>query len=657
MAKRRIDLRRFKMLDTELLALENEGLDAATCEKIRSMYDVAAPDPHAWTKRIFLALTALAVLMLGMAAFLLVSENWKWLAPCWKTALVISALAVTLAGGVFARIKERLVLSELLFFASAILYGVGIWLIAQIFHISAHYPQGLWLWAIGVWILAFAVRTPILPIFAAILFALWGVQEVGFTGIGPGIWRDTFPTLPNAAWTLPVFSLVGWYFCRKRSRKIAAAFYYYAFFFWGILLCIALKMDEECAWFLVVWSLVFIFMRGFFGTQTLFSQNGFSPLMIKPVVSIRRFLRIFAAVSICPELFVLMIALLFVTVHELNVEAMKDMFHAPPAWCAVFLTVDGNLMALALSWLLMTRRTCQAGRCFALGILYFILWATIRYIDLFGDFFGYLGAAMFFALMAVTLFVGAFIWKKRSRRLAADSCAECPKKTKTPEISPEPVYLSKNGALTLILLAAIFQLGVLGQMIYSKTVGFRGAERITVETVPVDPRDMFRGDYVTLDYTFTQIRGERSVQVGDEWKTEQFFDDGELKESLKNGDSYGKLAGRTIYTVMEQRGEVWEPVKMTLKRPESGVFLKGYCDGWNVEYGIDTFYVPAGEGEAIEKARNSSGRLVPNEGEAANVTVLVDLWVAPNGAARIKNVRIEPLEPVLSAEKPVTMGR
>lgn len=652
MAKRTIDSRRFKIFDAELTALENEGLDAETCSRIRSMYDVAPVDSHAWTTRIFLALLALAVLTLGMAAFLLISENWKWLAPFWKTTFVVGALAAAFGGGTLARLKNRPILSELLFFGAAILYGVGIWLIAQIFHISSHYPQGVWLWAVGVWILAFAMRTPILPIFAAILFAVWGIQEVSFNGIGPGIWRDAFPKLPNAAWTLPIFSLLGWYFCRKRSRKIAAAFYYYVFFFWGLLLAVALNMDEKMAWFLAVWSMVFIFVRGFFGTQTLFSQNGFSPLMIKPAVSIRRFLRIFAAVEICPELFALMIVLLFVTVHDLNAAWMKDLFRDPPAWCAVFLTVVGNLMALALSWLLMTRRTCQAGRCFALGILYFILWATIRYIDLFGDFFGYLGAAMFFALMAATLFVGAAVWKKRMRRDAADPCAECPKKTKSPEMPsapeslPEPRYLSKNAALALIVLAAIFQFGVLGQMIYSKTIGFRGAESITVETVPVDPRDMFRGDYVTLDYEFSSIRGVRSFRDGDEWKEEQIFDASELDAQSRAGG----IRGRTVYTVMEKGDDnIWEPVKMTLKRPQSGVFLKGYCNGWRVNYGIDSFYVPAGEGKKIEDAirnqPNRRARLVSNDSDTPGEWALVDLSVAPNGAAQIKDVRIEPIKP------------
>lgn len=51
-------------------------------------------------------------------------------------------------------------------------------------------------------------------------------------------------------------------------------------------------------------------------------------------------------------------------------------------------------------------------------------------------------------------------------------------------------------ALQLLLLA-----GLLGFRQYTLLTG----QRIWLRTVPVDPRDMFRGDYVTLSYQVSRI--------------------------------------------------------------------------------------------------------------------------------------------------------
>lgn len=620
MSKRLINEKRFRAFNAELTALEGDGLlDASTAERIRAMFDVVPADARAWPRLIFLTLSTLALVMLAMAVFLLIGFNWKWLAPCWKTMIVLGSLGATFAAACITRWKDRPILAELLFFAVALLYGAGIWQIAQIFHISSHYPQGLWCWAVGVWILAFAARTPILPIFAAILLAVWAACEVSFTGVGPGLWRDAFPAWPNLAYTLPIFSGIGWLFARKRSMNVAARYYAAAFFFWGVLFPFAWNMDEATFWFWVVWSGLFVLARFFY--------LRISPLSI--------------------ELILLAAALLWVSVYELN----EDILPNATGW-AIALTVLGNLLALTLAFGLMRRRGSDAGKCFALGVFYFIVWALVRYFDLFGDFGGMLGAAAVFAFLAVTLFASGIVWsriaKKRAETASPSDCA--PVDPLAPTASAvSPRYLAGGAVVLTILCAALFQSAVLGEMILSRTVGFRGAAKISVETAPVDPRDLFRGDYVTLNYDFTDIRGERWRFVDGQRKTERLFDASELSNF-----SSREKSGRTVYTVMEKSDDgVWRPVKMTLKRPESGLFLKGYCDGGRVKYGLDAFYVQAGTGREIEDAirentpsaaarREADSEDSPDTDAPSSKRVLVDLLVKPNGSARIENLRVVP---------------
>jgi hypothetical protein len=64
-------------------------------------------------------------------------------------------------------------------------------------------------------------------------------------------------------------------------------------------------------------------------------------------------------------------------------------------------------------WLIAVGLREDRGRPFAAGVLYLLLWAVLRYIDLFGEFGGLLGAALMFFLCGTTLFGVALYWRKR----------------------------------------------------------------------------------------------------------------------------------------------------------------------------------------------------------------------------------------------------
>jgi uncharacterized membrane-anchored protein len=112
---------------------------------------------------------------------------------------------------------------------------------------------------------------------------------------------------------------------------------------------------------------------------------------------------------------------------------------------------------------------------------------------------------------------------------------------------------------------------------------------VTLETVPVDPRDLFRGDYVTLSYHISAVN-PRALGV---------------TEELSPGD--------VIYVGLARRGDHWVAASASpsSKRP-AHPYLRGRVR-WgaldrgdvNVEYGIETYFVPEGTGRAIESTRES----------------------------------------------------
>ena len=73
---------------------------------------------------------------------------------------------------------------------------------------------------------------------------------------------------------------------------------------------------------------------------------------------------------------------------------------------------NAAMVALAL-WLMQVGLRENRGQPFLAGVLYFLLWVVLRYIDLFGDFGGMLGASAMFFLCGATLFGLATYWRKR----------------------------------------------------------------------------------------------------------------------------------------------------------------------------------------------------------------------------------------------------
>ena len=77
-----------------------------------------------------------------------------------------------------------------------------------------------------------------------------------------------------------------------------------------------------------------------------------------------------------------------------------------------FPAVNVAMIALAL-WLMRLRAQEDRTWPFTVGVLYFLLWAMLRYVDLFAGVGGMLGAALMFSLCGVGLFAVARFWIHR----------------------------------------------------------------------------------------------------------------------------------------------------------------------------------------------------------------------------------------------------
>ncbi len=102
----------------------------------------------------------IGVILIGAGVFSFVAANWQVISKFGKLFIIIFALFASHLGAWY--LKEKLFYnktSEVLHLLGSIIYGSGIFLVAQIFNIRANWPDGFLLWLTGVLFLAYVINS------------------------------------------------------------------------------------------------------------------------------------------------------------------------------------------------------------------------------------------------------------------------------------------------------------------------------------------------------------------------------------------------------------------------------------------------------------------------------------------------------------------
>lgn len=126
--------------------------------------------------------------------------------------------------------------------------------------------------------------------------------------------------------------------------------------------------------------------------------------------------------------------------------------------------------------------------------------------------------------------------------------------------------------------------------------------KIKLETRPVDPTDLFRGDYVRVNYKAEEVNISKL--------------DKELKDYFRvnNSSFYDKPV--VVYSVLEKNENGMDVVEKVVKnQPKKGIYLKGEINYFplnssnepdnqvvEINYQLDKFFVPENTGKDLENA-------------------------------------------------------
>jgi uncharacterized membrane protein len=168
-----------RWLKHEVVQWRAEGLvDDATAQRILARYP-EGPE-RGWGRIIF---SAIGAVLVGLGVILFFAYNWQAIPKAIKLLLVFGALAA--AHGAAMRLARRpdanRALIEGLHALGTMLFGAGIWLVAQIYHIDEHYPNAFLVWSLGALALAWAMPSIAQALLALFLVAFWaGVEAFQF---------------------------------------------------------------------------------------------------------------------------------------------------------------------------------------------------------------------------------------------------------------------------------------------------------------------------------------------------------------------------------------------------------------------------------------------------------------------------------------------
>ncbi len=125
-------------------------------------------------------------------------------------------------------------------------------------------------------------------------------------------------------------------------------------------------------------------------------------------------------------------------------------------------------------------------------------------------------------------------------------------------------------------------------------------EEILIKTKAYDPRDLFRGDYIRLNYEINDIDISKL--------------DKEILEKIDEQASYTDLIQKKLYVQLSKKDGYYEVDKVTLKRPKEGIYIQGKYEyniwdyskergikGIRVDYALDKYFVPENTGKELEE--------------------------------------------------------
>ncbi|KAA3662027.1 MAG: DUF2157 domain-containing protein [Calditrichaeota bacterium] len=377
-------------------------------------------------------LVTLAYLFLGLAVITLISANWEEIPRFLRmSGLIAITLGVHIWGLKNYHSGNRNA-AVAWFFLGSIFYGASLMLIAQIYHIGEHFPDGIFWWALGVLPLALLLNSTLLMILTFALGFIWFFVESSLN-----FYPTLFPLFLLAlllqlirgkqSYTLFIGLIMGVVFWAEYTLawylNDTPGFYFgseHLLFAIGLFL----PLHGFAKWLVIrknnslidygtvlgVWTLrfgiVLFFVLSFEGPwRALLKSDWRMPGLI---MGLALFFSIIGVVFSYAARQQIISTVFFGVVYLVSLAAL---FWVGDENDSLVFQFIGNIILLAMGiWLIIQGIKANLSHYFFLGVVTILLTGLLRYIDFVGD---YMGATVLFTVFAAILLFAARYWKSQ----------------------------------------------------------------------------------------------------------------------------------------------------------------------------------------------------------------------------------------------------
>jgi uncharacterized membrane protein len=156
-------------LRENLITPEQRDRILARYELLKQAEEKAGPG------KLVTTITILGSILIGVGVILFIAANWSEIPRWGKLGIIFSSMSVGYGLGFYLRYERGNYpkVGASLILLGSFIFGAGIFLIAQIYHITVHYPNGPLLWGLGVLPLAYLLGFRTILTLAVIDLLIW----------------------------------------------------------------------------------------------------------------------------------------------------------------------------------------------------------------------------------------------------------------------------------------------------------------------------------------------------------------------------------------------------------------------------------------------------------------------------------------------------
>ncbi len=410
----------FNKLKREVASwVEAQIISPAQGDRILARYNDHVPA----YKRMSFWLQCLAATLAGFALLLVISKNWQHLHWFAQSSITLLPLIVAQVWAVWQERKDNHLSAEIGWFFASIALGANIMIQAQIFHISAYYPNGVLFWVIGMLPVLLFRASMVNYLLAAALFMMYLAMQMSHHQFSP-------------VSILPLAVLAWFAWSSQRLMTIVPLLVTVYMFLLTILahwdslrngvmwelsmLLFALALVQQFSKLAEDWAgrLVYLLFSITAFLNILFTFKFFARSATNSADSLASiFLAAVALASLAlarnairmPQVSWLVVGNIVLTIASLWLQRLvvteTDQNSYQVVRIAANIIYLGSIAALLFRAIALREKPLFMG-----AVMAFLLWTLIRYFDLFAN---YLITALIFALSAAALVLLNRLWEKK----------------------------------------------------------------------------------------------------------------------------------------------------------------------------------------------------------------------------------------------------